>query len=53
MRLGILDRVLPSASPACGMASGQPASARIETVAMRLIEPDPYQVTAVLEPSVA
>ena len=29
---------------------GQPASARVETVTMRLMEPDPYQVTAVLEP---
>jgi membrane fusion protein (multidrug efflux system) len=32
---------------------GQPAaaSARIETLAMRLMAPDPYQVTAVLEPA--
>ncbi len=36
----------------CGArASGQSATARIETVALRLTEPDPYQVKAVLEPA--
>jgi hypothetical protein len=35
----------------CGNSvQGQPASVRVETVSMRLMEPDPYQVTAVLEP---
>jgi HlyD family secretion protein len=36
----------------CGSsAQGQPASVRVETVSMRLMEPDPYQVTSVLEPA--
>jgi multidrug efflux pump subunit AcrA (membrane-fusion protein) len=38
---------------ACGhraIAQSPAASARIETSALRLIDPDPYQVTAVLEP---
>lgn len=38
---------------ACGgraMGQATAASARIETSALRLIDPDPYQVTAVLEP---
>ncbi len=36
----------------CGSSvQGQPASVRVETVSMRLMEPDPYQVTAVLEPA--
>lgn len=33
-----------------GPVMGQPATARIETTSLRLMDPDPYQVTAVLEP---
>jgi multidrug efflux pump subunit AcrA (membrane-fusion protein) len=36
------------AGPAFGQSAG--TSARIETSSLRLIDPDPYQVTAVLEP---
>lgn len=33
-----------------GRVMGQATTARIETTGMRLMDPDPYQVTAVLEP---
>lgn len=39
---------LASSAPAIGQSTG--ASARIETSPLRLIDPDPYQVSAVLEP---
>jgi multidrug efflux pump subunit AcrA (membrane-fusion protein) len=52
MRLGMLSIAfglgLACVSPAMGQSTA--ASARIETSALRLIDPDPYQVTTVLEP---
>src|SRR5262245_8588203 len=52
MRLGGPSIALGLWIASCGQAMGQSAaaSARIETSALRLIDPDPYQVTAVLEP---
>ena len=52
MRLGGLTTAF-GLCLACGgqaMAQSSQASARIETSAIRLIDPDPYQVTAVLKP---
>jgi biotin carboxyl carrier protein len=53
MRLGGLLAALSLCVPFAGQAMGQTAAAtaRIETVALRLMEPDPYQVSAVLEPA--
>ena len=52
MRLGMLSIAFCLWIVGADRAMGQSAaaSARIETSALRLIDPDPYQVTAVLEP---
>ena len=50
MRLGMLSIAFCLSIAYVKDATGQSASARIETSALRLIDPDPYQVTAVLEP---